>query len=427
MPTASRTVLFTTSLVVFLLFLPGAAVIEATAQPAHPLDVPAGKALFERFWVAAPASTAASDGLGPLYNARSCAECHPGGGASAAPEHLVLRLDDPIYGRQLQTRALAGLQPEARLLTTHQTTAPPMGHPLSESISLHGTPTLDGTPTLNSMGHPLLMEQPLTRVEVHVDQLAYGVLGGPWSLRMPPSLQVVGGIAAVRDSALLALADPDDADGDGISGRVSWVLVEGVAQVGRYGWKAEGSTLAHQVACAFSLDLGLGSAAFPDPHGDCTAAQTDCLRGVDGATTGDAPFELADVVPALVVAYLQSLQPGEQAQQDVEGLALFSSLGCQACHVLQLDGQWLFSDLLLHDMGPALASGLPEPQAELREWRTAPLSALSGKARFLHDGRASTLSEAIFWHGGEAAQARSRWLALSEEARNRLNVFLKQL
>lgn len=271
------------------------------------------------------------------------------------------------------------------------------------------------------------MGQPLTRVEVRVDQLAYGALSGPWSLRMPPSLRSVGGIAAVRDSTLLALTDPEDADGDGISGRVARVLVGGMEQIGRYGWKAEGPTLAHQVASAFSLDLGLGSAAFPDAHGDCTAAQADCLRGVDGATTGETPFELSNVVPALVVAYLQSLQPGEQALQDAEGLVLFNSLGCQACHVPQLDGQWLFSDLLLHDMGPALASELPEAQAELSEWRTAPLSALSGKARFLHDGRASTLSEAISWHGGEAAQARNHWLALSEEARNRLNVFLKKL
>lgn len=386
--------------------------IPAAAQQ-HPLDAAAGKALFERHWVAAPASTAAADGLGPLYNARSCAECHPGGGSSDALEHLVLRLAHPLYGRQLQTRALAGLQPEGRLNLSWSAVDGPVG--MGQSLT-------------EPMG-PEPMGQSLYRLRVSVKQLHSGELREPWSLRMPPSLHGVGGIAAVSDSSLLALADPLDSDGDGISGRVAWVIHDGAEQIGRFGWKAESADLARQVASAFSLDLGLGSAAFPSPHGDCTALQHDCLRGVDGASTGGNPgdHELPPLVIDLVTHYLQTLRPAKQPPQHEEGLALFKALGCAACHTPQVEGQWLFSDLLLHDMGPALADALPQVQAAPGEWRTAPLSALAGKTRFLHDGRARSLREALLWHGGEAQQARSGWLAAPPEAQDRLESFLKQL
>src|SRR5690606_27374903 len=204
----------------------------------------------------APASTAASDGLGPLYNARACAACHPRGGSSAAVQHRVLRIDDPVYGRQLQTRALSGLQPEARII-------------LQEGVSATTAPA-----------------DKLGTVSVAVDQLAHGPLFQAWSLRAPPALYAVAAIDAVTSASLLEPADASDCDADGAFGPVAALSAAGRAQVGRFGWKAESPSLAHQVALAFSLDLGLGSAWFPAPHGDCTPVQDRCRRGVDGSVTG---------------------------------------------------------------------------------------------------------------------------------------------
>src|SRR5690606_13153018 len=174
-----------------LLLLPATAGFSAEAP--HPLDAAAGKALFERQWVAAPASTAASDGLGPLFNARSCASCHPRGGSSAQPEHRTLRLNDPVYGRQLQTLALAGFQPEAQLVL--------------RDTAVHDLPATAA-------------EAGLLRPLPEAVQLAHGALAPVWSLRQPPDLRAVAMIEAVDESVIRALADPDDADGDGISGRL---------------------------------------------------------------------------------------------------------------------------------------------------------------------------------------------------------------
>lgn len=371
----------------------------ALAQTPHPLDAAAGKALFERQWVAAPASTAASDGLGPLYNARSCAACHPRAGSSPLVEHRVLRIDDPVYGKQLQTHALSGLQPEAQLL-------------------LHDLPAADPVVASAQAG--------LTQPDAQTDRLAYGSLTSGWSLRVPPDLRAVAAIASVSSKAIEARADPGDRDGDGISGRIARVPGSSGTELGRFGWKAETGTLEQQVALAFSLDLGLGSAWFPAAHGDCTRGQQDCLAGVDGSLTGSSEHELEPIVIELITTWLRTHEAA-QLPQDDGGLVLFQDLGCSACHVPELDGQHLFSDLLLHDMGTGLADTLPLPHAAVGEWRTAPLAGLGSKQRFLHDGRAASVREAILWHAGEASAARAAWLALPAAAQEQLDTFLKRL
>lgn len=378
-----------------LLLLPAPAGFPAEAP--HPLDAAAGKALFERQWVAAPASTAASDGLGPLFNARSCASCHPRGGSSAQAEHRILRLNDPVYGRQLQTLALAGFQPEAQLV-------------------LRDT----AVPDLSAGTAP---EAGLLRPLPDAVQLSHGALAPAWSLRQPPDLRAVAVIEAVDESVIRALADPDDADGNGISGRLA-LLPDG--SLGRFGWKAESASLEAQLALAFSLDLGLGSAWYPSPHGDCTEQQRQCRSGVDGSVTGEAPYELEAAVIPLVATWLRSLT-GSGLPGDAAGLALFTDTGCAACHQPLPGAQPLFSDLLLHDLGPGLFDSLPLPHAAAGEWRTAPLVGLGSRERFLHDGRARSLDEAVRWHGGEAAGARAAWLSLPKAEREALERFLKQL
>lgn len=349
-----------------------------------------GKELFERNWVQAPSTTRASDGLGPLFNARSCAACHPGGGAAPISEDrrglhgtgLVARFGDgagggdPSLGHQLQTDAI----------TTH---------------------TSEGSAWLQDA-------KPMVLIEKGNLDTATGI-----GMRRAPTLAGRGLIAQVTDAAILALADPDDADGDGVSGRAR---LRGDAP-GRFGWKAEHATLQDQVAAAFSTDMGLSSTRFPDHWGDCTVAQMACRTGFDGSDALGDGYELSAVVIDLVSAYVASL--GRERPGDPEGFNIFKSTGCADCHIPEMATETgtaaIFSDLLLHDMGEGLKDGFDAPGVAAREWRTAPLIGLvTSRSRLLHDGRAATVEEAIGWHGGEAAESKARFEGLDAAARARL-------
>jgi CxxC motif-containing protein (DUF1111 family) len=205
--------------------------------------------------------------------------------------------------------------------------------------------------------------------------------------------------------------------------------------IGRYGWKAEQPSLAHQIAHAFAFDLGLSSPLFPLPHGDCTAAEPDCLGAPTGQSARFDNEEISTRIVDLVAGYVYRLEPKPSAS-DNDGGSLLSDLGCGSCHVPSLPtkgstGVALYSDLLLHDMGPALDDGVGAPGVQSSEWRTAPLSGLAWSRgttrRYLHDGRAPNLDAAIRAHGGEAAPAQSRYLALTPEDRARLIAFLESL
>lgn len=384
------------------------------------LDRAAGKALFDRNWVPAPASTNAADGLGPLYNARSCAACHQGSGGGAringqhdAPRDdilgLVVRLGspagvpDPHYGRQMQTSAVQGLAPEAHV-----------------SVDL-GPAALSA-----NAGKPkfaLVLAGPPLRTGIAAE------------LRLAPSLHGRGALEAVPDHAVLARADPDDRDGDGIRGRAHMVTgSDGKRAVGRYGWKAAHATLEEQVADAFALDLGLSNPARPHPFGDCTEAQTACLAMPTGESAAFDGREISNRMLALVTGFVRSL-PAPKPPDDPEGARLFAATGCSDCHVPTLPGYGgepvrAFTDLLLHDMGAGLDGGVGEPGVKSAEWRTAPLADLDprrGQRRYLHDGRAATLTDAVRWHQGEGARASRAFEALAGEDRRKLIEYLEQL
>ncbi|MBY0275867.1 c-type cytochrome, partial [Candidatus Binatia bacterium] len=262
-----------------------------------------------------------------------------------------------------------------------------------------------------------------------------------FSLRLPPPLVGLGLLEAIPEDAVLALADPDDRDGDGVSGRAHVVAdpQSGVPRLGRFGWKASQATLRHQVAAAFRNDMGVTSRVLRDP--DCGAAQTGC---------GERGVELQDDDLDDLVTYLALL--GMQARRDADdpivqrGEQLFASAGCAACHtptfvtsafhpLAELAGQTIhpYSDLLLHDMGPRLAATLGEDDASGREWRTPPLWSIgltgrvSGGEAYLHDGRARTLREAILWHGGEGRRARDAFATLAADDQEALLAFLRSL
>lgn len=387
----------------------------AAPTSAEPLDVAVGKALFDRIWVPAPASTRGSDGLGPLHAARSCAGCHAGDGgsrtvmlddATLATAALAVRLGstagpgDPVYGLQIQPLGTAGVAPEA-------------------AVALVLTPAPD--PTLGP-----------TVTTVRVGALAYGPLAAATrtEARRAPSLRGAGRLAAVPQATLAALADPDDRDGDGISGRLG---------DGRFGWKAAEPTLTSQTEAALLLDLGLSTPGRPRHAGDCTAAETACRSAPHGDTGHADGVEVpAEALRALAayVAALPAPRSATPAAADADGAALFRDTGCASCHMPSLADAagrpvGAFTDLLLHDLGPGLAGGFPEGRAAASEWRTAPLwgtaAAVRQGDRFLHDARAATVDEAIRWHGGEAAAARARYLALPPDRASRLVAYIEGL
>lgn len=376
------------------------ATFTSTLSAQHSLDSASGKALFERNWVTAPASTTASDGLGPFYNARSCNACHPAGGPGNPPQALTLLIDDAVYGQQLQTLAIAGLAPEVQVVFGYQ----------SENLSFADGSTF-----------------PAQRLQVQLNNLRYGDLNSGYSARRAPSLFGLAALAQVPESTLEALADPEDRDGDGISGRLSRLVTTNNEPVaaGRFGWKAQVASLPEQVTKAFLQDIGMASTSHPYSHGDCTAEQIDCVQLASATSSPLEETEVSETVVKLVLAYAESLLIKRGMPRDSSALTLYNASGCQGCHVPELEpGLLAFTDLLLHDMGEGLADSLADQFAAPSEWRTVPLVNLRLNERFLHDGRAATLEEAILWHGGEATASREAFRALKSEEKQRLIEFL---
>lgn len=402
------------------------------------LDFRVGNGLFRRNWVSSPSSSATADGLGPLFNERSCQSCHIKDGRGLPPElpevsSATLRLQnlspeneagafdgDPIYGQQLNTRAIQGVFPEGELHVVYEEIA--YNYPDGSTVKLR-------------------------RPSVKPIHLGYGNLaeGSNFSLRQAPPVFGLGLLEAIPEGTLLSASDPNDIDGDGVSGRAN--MIDG--KVGRFGWKAQSSSLKDQTSKAFQLDLGISTSAFPHHFGDCTPAQSNCLTQLHG---GDDQFntnEVSDEMVDLITQYLSSLAvPARRISAepiDSQGEQLFSIVGCASCHTpKQQTGSsynpansdqtiWPYSDLLLHDMGDELADLVSEGGASGREWRTPPLwgigltKVVNPKATFLHDGRARTLEEAILWHGGEAERSRLEFADLSEEERRSIIAFLESL
>ena len=231
------------------------------------------------------------------------------------------------------------------------------------------------------------------------------------SVRIAPPLRGRALLDRIDADAVLALADPDDADGDGISGRARMIDVDGVELLGRYGWKAATTGLEEQIADAFASDLGLSSARKPFPHGDCTEREIDCIGAPTGESVRFENHEISAEMIKVVAAYVGEPASAERPQPRTTSAARRSSLdaGCAACHAPSMpstDGGSVaaYTDLLLHDMGKDLDDGVGEPGVASAEWRTAPLIGMTPTPgrRYLHDGRAPTLDLAIRAHGGEA-------------------------
>ncbi|WGW04279.1 di-heme oxidoreductase family protein [Tropicibacter oceani] len=425
------------------------------------LNFKLGNGLFRKLWVSSPSSTLASDGLGPLFNARSCQRCHLKDGRGHPPEasddsrvSMFLRLSvpaapqdemteierylaaldgqvdrtrpDPMLGGQLQDLALPGHAPEGQMHIDYEEIA----------VDLSGGDTVS-----------------LRRPTYRVAGPGYGALRHDLQLspRVAPPMIGLGLIEAIPASDILRAEDPDDTDGDGISGRaqIVWSTEFDQPMLGRFGWKAGMPTVREQSAAAFSGDIGISTPLFPAAAGDCTQGQSACLDAPHG--DGDARgTEIDSEGLDLVTFYSRNLAvPARRNPDDpqvLRGKQVFYETGCTACHTPKfvthrLDDDspqsfqliWPYSDLLLHDMGDGLADDRPEGRANGREWRTPPLWGIgltrqvNGHDYYLHDGRARSLLEAILWHGGEAEPAKARVVQMPPADRAALIEFLESL
>ncbi len=386
----------------------------------HWMPMREGKKVFVHGFRPAGKGPSGLDGLGPLFNANSCSDCHfrdgrgrrPEFGAASQPEPstlppLIFRLSHgshdqphPVLGRQLQDRRIDdGGSPmgEGRIDISYR--------------SVRGTYVDGETFTLAKPHYRWTDTEPPT--DTH------------WSPRVSPTLIGMGLLEAVPNDEILELHDPDDLDADGISGRARWISdpQTGQGSLGRFGWKAAQPSLRSQTRAALRHDMGIEHHELHDSHFDS------------------------------LILYLRLLAPParRQAQDPAiqQGEHLFSQIGCDSCHRPslttgasdELEGPselasqriYPYTDLLLHDLGADLADPTDESGASAREWRTAPLWGLglletvNGRMWLLHDGRAKTFEEAILWHGGEARAARDRFAALSAEQRQALVQFLGSL
>ena len=356
--------------------------------------------------------------LGPDFVAHSCIACHVNNGRSLPPQvgepmhqSVVKVASDargtphPQLGRALQPRSLEG-DPEGSARITHYQ-------------------RIAGT---YADGELYELRRPVYRIADSQPE--------HFSVRLSPQLVGLGLLEAIPESDILSRADPEDRDGDGISGRPQ--IVEDIEtkqpRLGRFGYKAAQPRLRHQIAEALNSDMGV------------TTTIEDTLDGDPKSSPVEVPdeqlAELERYIALLGVSAKRSLDDPETER----GATLFAAANCSACHtpsvttgpyhpLAELRDQTIqpFTDLLLHDMGEGLADHLGEAAATGAEWRTAPLwgigltAGVSGGEAFLHDGRARTLEEAILWHGGEGRDAREKFRSMPRRDRAAMLKFLRSL
>lgn len=332
---------------------------------------------------------------------------------------------------------------------------PAVGTPLNQYVFKVGLENGDADPKLGHVLQPRDTEtSPEAKVSIaswtETDGLrkpVFAFTGGTapthFSPRVSPQLVGLGLLEAIPEAAIAALADPNDSNGDGISGRMRVLTdpVTGDKRLGRFGWKSGQARVKHQVAGALNTDMGVNTSVYPKP--DCGSGQTEAECGKSGMEFADTDLDNL----SLYVSLLGIRPQRDWAKPEViKGREVFSAAGCAGCHTpsfetsafaehAELRKQKIqpFTDLLLHDMGPGLADTLPEGDATYLEWRTPPLWSIgftkdvSGQEAYLHDGRARTLTEAVLWHGGEGEKSKNAFKALPEADKNALLAFLKSL
>ncbi|EQC46081.1 di-heme oxidoredictase family protein [Bacteriovorax sp. Seq25_V] len=403
-------------------------------------DFVVGNSFFQTVWVTSPSSTPLRDGLGPIYNATSCAACHfKDGRGRGLPEvdgrtdiSLLFRIrvkdaqgnitPHPEYGGQFQPFGLSGVEGEGESRV---------------SFSKVTGKFADGTSY--ELQKPNYVFSKLTQ-----GQFSNNTILSP---RVGPQMIGLGLLENIREADILKNVDPNDKDGNGISGRANFVYSEILKTkvIGRFGWKAGKPSLIEQNAAAFNGDIGITTNIFPEE--ECSYVQSDCISKMTAIDLEDDLLNKVTKYTQLLAVPVRRIDNPEASKR---GQNNFHQIGCQSCHtpsyttgnsseyaVLNNQKIYPYTDMLLHDMGKELADHdevlANEGEATTYEWRTPPLWGLgmietvNGHTRYLHDGRARNLEEAILWHGGEAKLVKEKYLKLSKLEREDLVKFLKSL
>jgi CxxC motif-containing protein (DUF1111 family) len=403
-----------------------------------------------------PVFTAHANQLGPRFNEVRCLGCHTLNGRSPAAA-----IGTPLNKFAVLTAAAStstAITPDATYGFNVQQQSRTAG------AADYGVSIQSYTKTVRTLagGETVELQKPVYAFK--------GPVPAQLSVRQAPQVLGMGLIEALDEATILALADPQDKNGDGIRGVPNWSIdpETGQRHLGRYGWKAGKGTVRQQAAGAFMLDMGITTPAFK---------ALSCQRGAADCKTSTATPSISDLELDRLASYLQLLgvpaqrkyasgytdgtvTPPERDMPDAtrsaiaRGSQLFGQAGCTGCHVAELKtganhpfqelrNQTIhpYTDVLLHDMGAELADTMTEGQASPSMWRTQPLWGLgslkyvqketgfadANTVRYLHDGRARTLVEAIGWHGGEGSISRSAFEALSKADRDAIVAFLESL
>lgn len=449
-------------------------------------------------------------GFGPLLNNNTCQGCHLNDGRGVLPADqntpftsMLVKVGDsrgnpdPVYGDQLQTYALQHFLTNDTSAGLPQANAGLKGKLVGEAFAFIEYEEVEGF-------YPDGQRYSLRRPVYKFNNLGYGPFTSDiqFSARIAPQVFGAGLLEAIPAEHIQALADGEDADQDGISGRVSWTtnVLNQQQEIGRFAYKAQSPSVLQQVAAAFNGDSGVTSRLFPNES--CTAKQTACIEAAAKEPNGADSLDVSDTVLAFIEFYNRTLAVPARRGYDVKnnswssdivrGREHFMQIGCADCHTprhitgeakgsvlgqvsmsgLKPDAEpidvlsnqviYPYTDLLLHDMGgeckvsredkqgqtcdqintktclvvqrcTGLADGLPQGDASGSEWKTPPLWGLglvqvvNPEARFLHDGRARTIEEAVLWHGGESEASQQAYLQLNVQERRDLLAFLHSL
>lgn len=382
------------------------------------------------------------EALGPVFDNVSCESCHFEDGRGRPPgtgeifESMLFRASVPgamRTGRRSNPRGVEAPAPVPGFGSQLQMRAVP-----GQMAEISATVTYVDSSGSFADGTRYTLQSPRYALTGVYAALPTNLMFSP---RVAPVVFGLGLLEAIPASTIEALADPSDRDRDGISGRPNYMedLTTGARAIGRFGWKANTPNLVQQAAAAYNGDMGITSTLFPGES--CEEYRPECYAHA---------IEVSDSIVAAVGFYTQTLGvPARRNLDDrqvIQGEALFRRAGCAGCHIPSLRTGNLakvpevsyqqiqpFTDLLLHDMGPALADGRPDFKASGSEWRTPPLwgiglvQTVNGHSRFLHDGRARSLMEAVLWHGGEAERARRAVQRFNANERAALVKFLESL
>lgn len=392
-----------------------------------------GKSFFRIPWVEAPSATTARDGLGPFFNANTCTSCHIKNAKGIAlgendyiGRGLIVKISVPQTSKKTKIEETEGFIPDSNYGGQIQIN------------SVHGVPIeaiMKIKDTHKTFVYPDGKKVVLSKPNVIFEKLNYGKLPKNIniSLRYSPALIGMGAIDKIKDEDILKYEDEFDTNQNGISGKANWVYSKKDLSIklGKFNHKASMPSLIEQIALAANEDMGLTNAFYETKS--CTKNQKECLNAPRGRDI-DLPFERLDAIRT----YLSYLQIPNIKVKQKQGEELFHQIGCISCHrpsyVVDEKRITPYSDFLLHDLGKEMGDGRSEFSASGDEWRTMPLWGISinkqilkDKVRFLHDGRARNVEEAILWHGGEAQEIKNKFVHLEKEKREKIIQFLEEL